>query len=122
MFEIHCSSGTYIRSLCRDMAVFLSTCGVMSDIIRTRCGFLKLEDSNSLEEIKDGKFKIIPMEDLFFEEKLSLSEEESFKVMNGVKINVNACDGIYKIFTWLNEFIGLGEIKAGKLKITLRLI
>ena len=28
-FLIHCSSGTYIRSLCRDIAQRLSTCGIM---------------------------------------------------------------------------------------------
>jgi len=39
-FEITCSSGTYIRSLCRDIAYKLSTYGTMVSIIRTKCGVL----------------------------------------------------------------------------------
>lgn len=122
MFEIHCSSGTYIRSLCRDMASLLSTCGVMSDIIRTKCGFLSLKDAFLLEEVKIGKYEIIPMQDMFFVDEIYLNSEQSGKVLNGVRIDLEKADGEYKIFTDKNEFIGLGEIKEGKLKIKIRLI
>ena len=59
MFEITCSGGTYIRSLCRDIAYSLSTCGTMVAIIRTKCGDYKLNDANTLEEIKSGNYKYI---------------------------------------------------------------
>ena len=45
-FKVACSSGTFIRSLCRDIAKELSTCGVMQRIIRTRCGIFDLKDRN----------------------------------------------------------------------------
>lgn len=122
LFEIHCSSGTYIRSLCRDMAQLLSTCGVMSDIIRTRCSGLYLKDAFMLEEVKNGKYEIIPTEKMFSFEELNLSEEETSKILNGVKIHINSEDKKYKVFTNKHELIGIGEVSCGILKIILRLI
>lgn len=58
MFEIICSGGTYIRSLCRDIAYSLSTYGTMIAIIRTKCGNFTLNDAYTLEEIKSGKYKV----------------------------------------------------------------
>lgn len=57
MFEISCSSGTYIRSICRDIAHSLSTYGTMLAIIRTRCGNYLLTDSCTIEQIKNKEFK-----------------------------------------------------------------
>ncbi len=57
MFEINCSSGTYIRSICRDIAEQLSTYGTMLAIIRTKCGIYALNDSCTLEDIKQNNFK-----------------------------------------------------------------
>ena len=57
MFEIHCSSGTYIRSICRDIAYKLSTYGTMVSIIRTTCGDYTLNDSCTLEDIKSQNYK-----------------------------------------------------------------
>lgn len=54
-FEIVCSSGTYIRSLCRDLAYSLSTYGTMVSIIRTRCGVFSINDSCTLQDIANGK-------------------------------------------------------------------
>ena len=64
-FEIHCSSGTYIRSIARDIGEKLSTYGIMRCILRTRCGDFKLEDCYSLEDIKNGKYKVLELENLF---------------------------------------------------------
>lgn len=56
LFEIHCSSGTYIRSICRDIAYKLSTYGTMLSIIRTTCGDFTLSEACTLEDVKNGKF------------------------------------------------------------------
>lgn len=57
MFEIKCSAGTYIRSICRDIAYKLSTYGTMLGIIRTICGDYSLDDSCTLEQIRENNFK-----------------------------------------------------------------
>lgn len=54
--EIKCSSGTYIRSIVRDMAKSMSTCGTMVSIIRTICGDYSLKDACLLEDIRQNNF------------------------------------------------------------------
>jgi tRNA pseudouridine55 synthase len=49
--RIRCSSGTYIRSLGRDLAESLGTAAVMSQLVRTAIGGFRLDDSHSLEDL-----------------------------------------------------------------------
>ena len=46
--DIACRSGTYVRSLCRDVAKMLNTNGVVTSLIRTECNGMNIEDSCSL--------------------------------------------------------------------------
>lgn len=118
-FRVSCSSGTYIRALCRDLANKLSTCAVCYDIIRTKCGDFSLENSYSLEEVKTGKFNIIAPETLFSYEKVNVSEEDEAKLLNGQILPSGLSEGRYKIFG--SKFLGLGDAKEGKLKLEIRL-
>lgn len=58
-FEISCSSGTYIRSLCRDIAHELSTYGTMVSIIRTKSGVFDIANSCTLQDIQNGKISFL---------------------------------------------------------------
>ncbi len=58
-FEISCSAGTYIRSICRDLAYKLSTYGTMLSIIRTKCGVFSIENSCTLDDITFGKINYL---------------------------------------------------------------
>ncbi len=49
--DILCGSGTYVRSLGRDLAESLGTGAVLSDLIRTEIGEFELEDSLSVDEL-----------------------------------------------------------------------
>lgn len=61
-FKITCSSGTYIRSLCRDIAYKLSTYGTMVSIIRTKCGVLCIENSCTLQDIQNGNISFMEID------------------------------------------------------------
>ena len=50
-FATHCSTGTYIRSIARDIARGLGTFGFASDIRRTAIGPFSLEGAQSVEDI-----------------------------------------------------------------------
>jgi len=50
--EITCGSGTYIRSLGRDLAEAAGTCAVMTSLVRTRIGPWNLQDAKGLEELE----------------------------------------------------------------------
>lgn len=49
--RIRCGSGTYIRSLGRDLATSLGTAAVMSQLTRTRIGSFAIADSMSIAEL-----------------------------------------------------------------------
>ncbi len=52
LFDITCSKGTYIRTLCADLGVYLGTGGFMSYLIRTKSGPFALADAMTLEELR----------------------------------------------------------------------
>lgn len=54
-FDVQCSKGTYIRSLCNDIGDKLGVGGVMSKLIRTRVGNFTLENSFTIEELIELK-------------------------------------------------------------------
>lgn len=119
-FEISCSSGTYIRSIARDLAYHLGTYGSMQCILRTRCGGFYLKDAVTLEELKDGKFKLISADCVFNHEKLELSDDEFFRIENGQTLRKEVLDGKYKLYN-SSTFLGIGECYRNSLKLTLRL-
>lgn len=51
LIDVHCSKGTYIRSLCRDIGDRLGCRAVMSELIRVRSGSFKLADAVTFEDI-----------------------------------------------------------------------
>lgn len=51
-FRVMCGKGTYVRSLARDLAVALGTCGYVSALRRTRVGAFTIEDSITLEGLQ----------------------------------------------------------------------
>lgn len=51
LFQVSCSSGTYIRSLCRDVAYALGTFGTMSAIVRTKVGEFDISQSVTLDNL-----------------------------------------------------------------------
>jgi len=51
-FEVGCGKGTYIRSLARDLAATLGTCGHVTMLRRTRVGPFTLEQSFTLDALE----------------------------------------------------------------------
>lgn len=52
-FQVDCGKGTYIRSLARDLALELGTCGHVTLLRRTRVGPFSLEQSITLDELTE---------------------------------------------------------------------
>ncbi|MFR4599782.1 MAG: tRNA pseudouridine(55) synthase TruB, partial [Coprobacillus cateniformis] len=60
--RVRCSKGTYIRSLCVDIAKKLGYPGHMSKLIRSQSGHFRLEDCSTLEDIEAGHFHMLSIE------------------------------------------------------------
>lgn len=91
-FKTKVEKGTYIRSLIRDICKELKTVGVMSELTRTKQGNFKIEDAYTLEEIKNGNYKLLSIKEAINISTYELSEDEYFKVKNGNKISLDLED------------------------------
>ena len=94
-FKTTVSKGTYIRSLIEDIGKNLGTLATMEDLVRTKQGRYKIEDSYTLEDIKNNNYTPIPL-NVFLEDypRYNLNENEYFKVKNGSKMFLNIDDKI----------------------------
>ena len=83
-FRVEVSKGTYIRSLIKDIRDILKIPCTMKNLVRTKQGNFKIEDSYTLNEIKNGNYKIIPLIDCidnFF--KVEVDDYIAKKISNG---------------------------------------
>lgn len=121
-FEIECGGGTYIRSLARDIAYKLGTYAIMSSLVRTQSGSFCLENSVKTERLTEQNIAdyIIPTDSLLPFESIYPSDKEGFKLFNGLGIESNKSDGIYKIYRD-GVFYGLAEVKQSFLKVRTKL-
>lgn len=53
--RVHCSKGTYIRTLCHDIGITLGCGGCMESLLRTRVAGFRLEHSYTLAELQQMK-------------------------------------------------------------------
>lgn len=124
-FEVFCGKGTYIRSLCEDIAIKFGTVGYMKSLKRIQVGDFKIEDSITIEELNniiqknelDKTKTIIILEKLF--EKIPSIRLDNRKLelfLNGVMLTQKQNEGVYKIYNQKDEFIGTGTIKDNLLK------
>lgn len=99
------SKGTYIRALIRDICQYLKTYGVMTGLVRTKINDFKIEDAYTLDEIRNGNYKLLSLEDFLDFKVIDLDEDNLNKIKNG---NIY-CDreNDYILFKYLNEDIAL---------------
>ena len=117
-FTIKCKGGTYIRSICRDIAYALNTYATMTKLTRNKSGCFDLTNSVSAEEInslQDIEMRIIKPENTVYFEVIELNNKKYSDLINGRFCEVNLQNGLYKIY-YDNVFIGVGEVENNNLK------
>lgn len=119
--RVHCSKGTYIRTLCQDIGEKLGCGGCMKSLLRTRVAAFALKDALKLDELesklKSGDESFIHSVDsvLGQYEKASVLETADKLVRNGNRIPEEFIDHMqdaYKqecirLYGWEQTFIGL---------------
>ena len=123
-FYVEVSSGTYIRSLVRDIGEKLSFWATMTKLIRTRIDKHSLENAFLFEEIEKIENKeelVIDIESLFDYEQITLSKNELLKLSNGMttilelsKYGISNVGDLtnkkLKVYSSNNEFVGIANI------------
>ena len=123
-FYVEVSSGTYIRSLVRDIGEKLSFWATMTKLIRTKIDKYSLENAFLFEEIEKSENKeelIIDIESLFDYEHIILSKNELLKLSNGMttilELSKHAISNMedltnkkLKVYSSNNEFVGIANI------------
>lgn len=116
--NVKCSKGTYIRSLCNDIAEKIGTVGFMKELRRVQVGIFNLDYAVNGQEILQNKNnenyreeinkKLITIEEVFKDkDKIILNQKEEKLYLNGVKIDISKIDGVYNIYDFENKYMGL---------------
>ena len=106
IIKIKClvSKGTYIRSLIRDIGESLNTHATMTDLIRTKQGIFDIKDSYTIEDIENGNYKLINIEDVL--DLYVINNEYIKEATNGVKLKLDIKNK-YILFKSNNEEVAL---------------
>lgn len=99
------SKGTYIRSLIRDIGEKLNTHATMTDLVRTKQGVFDIDHSYTIEDIENGNYKFIDIEDIL-DVCVMENNDNIDKIINGVKVKLNVKNK-YILFKKDNKKIAL---------------
>ncbi len=121
--KVDCSSGTYIRTLIKDIGDKLGCGSYTSQLLRTKVGEFKLENAINFEKVlslnpEETEKILVPIKDaLYFFKSITVDNisEKKFKTGQKIKLNLNE-NGIYKVFNENQEFLGLGRFEENFLK------
>jgi len=119
LFDVTCSKGTYIRSLCTDIGTKINCPVVMSFLVRTRVGSFSLDQAFTLEEIGENPVSaILPVDNaLNYMQKVILSREMATAFKHGKHISIGTDEEygqtLLRIYDHQNLFIGIGQKKPG---------
>ena len=115
-FQVACSKGTYIRSLCEDIAKKIGTVGYMSKLNRVQVGNFSIEQAISIEQLEEGEIPYITIEELFTNrQEIWLEKQRLQPFLNGVKLTMKKPDGAYRVYCD-QQFIGIGTVNNEFLK------
>ena len=116
-FIVHCSKGTYIRSIARDLGDKLNSGGHLSALRRLSQGIFNIKNAMTIENIELNK--LITIEEAFTElSEIQLDSNQTKFFMNGVKIEeINLEDDTYKIYDSSKKFLGLGMVSNSVLAL-----
>lgn len=110
-FKCLVSKGTYIRSLVRDIGIKLGTYATMSNLVRTKQGKFSIEESYTIEDIEQGKFTSLKIEEVLDNLYTVNIDDKVYKeVSNGIVKEYNIKED-YILFKYSSNDIALYKRK-----------
>ena len=114
---VHCSKGTYIRTLCKDIGAALGCGGCMASLRRVTAGEYTIEEAVPLQTLLDtaeAETYLRPVDSMFRNipsVKLTVNQEK--RCRNGNAFSVQLADGTYRAYSQNGEFLMLAQVENG---------
>ena len=114
---VHCSKGTYIRTLCKDIGNALGCGGCMAALRRVQAGAYTIEQAVSLQTLVESEQPeqyLAEVDSLFSQyEKTVLTANQEKRCRNGNSFSISLSDGLYRAYSQSGEFLMLAVVKDG---------
>ncbi len=115
--RVHCSKGTYIRTLCKDIGEALGCGGCMASLRRVSAGSYCLEEAVPLEKLLEAEHPeqyLRPVDSMFAQyEAVKLTPNQEKRCRNGGSFSLTLPDGTYRAYSQSGEFLMLAKVESG---------
>ena len=115
--RVHCSKGTYIRTLCKDIGEALGCGGCMAALRRVRAGEYTAEEAVPLETLleTDAPEQYLRPVDSMFRHypAVTLTEKQEKRCRCGNSFSIKMEDGTYRVYAQSGDFLALSKVEGG---------
>ena len=115
--RVHCSKGTYIRTLCKDIGEALGCGGCMAELRRVRAGEYTVSEAVPLQTLleTDTPEHYLRDVDTMFRNypAVTLTENQEKRCRNGNSFTLKLDDGTYRAYARSGEFLMLAKVESG---------
>ena len=115
--RVHCSKGTYIRTLCHDIGATLGCGGCMEALRRTAAGEYTLADSVELDTLLSAEHPedYLRNVDTLFRQypAVTLTEKQTLRCRNGNSFSIALPEGSYRAYDGQGTFLMLAKVRGG---------
>ena len=115
--RVHCSKGTYIRTLCKDIGEALGCGGCMTALRRVAAGAYTISEAVPLETLlntENPESYLRPVDSMFANyEAVTLTEKQELRCRNGNAFSLALTDGTYRVYSKNGEFLALSKVENG---------
>ena len=114
---VHCSKGTYIRTLCKDIGEALGCGGCMKSLRRVTAGEYTIAEAVPLQTLLETEApeQYLRTVDTMFRNHpaVTLTPNQEKRCRNGNAFSVPYPDGTYRAYSQTDEFLMLAKVEEG---------
>ncbi len=121
--RVHCSKGTYVRSLCQQIGDALGCGGCMAGLRRIRAGTYTIDEAIGLQQLIDMSAEereacLRPVDSLFCQNPACHVTEKAVRcIRNGRSVPTpSLADGTYRVYGPEGEFLSLSRVEGGVMR------
>ncbi len=113
--RVHCSKGTYIRTLCKDIGAALGCGGCMAALRRVQAGEYGIHEAVPLQELLDSETPekyLRPVDSMFRNHPaVTLTAKQEARCRNGNSFTLPIGEGTYRVYGENGDFLALSKVE-----------